>query len=166
MLKGATSCTRLKACDHYILRSLIGWKVWDRPYSLHTRRWRPKDPNKLSWMNSLHWMIWIMFHDLLEFVSCPPPSRWARHKFKHTMLAKELLHYLDESQGPSQLHGHYPWLVCEVALSEMSANTHVFHMSRNFPLSLLGLPSIHASYVKRHPIFIVWQSLNYDLIKS
>ena len=23
---------------------------------------------------------------------------------------------LDKSQGPSQLHGHNPWLVCEVAL--------------------------------------------------
>ena len=23
---------------------------------------------------------------------------------------------LDESQGPSQLHGHGPWLMCEVAL--------------------------------------------------
>jgi hypothetical protein len=26
---------------------------------------------------------------------------------------------MDESQGPSQLHGHGPWLVCEVALRHL-----------------------------------------------
>jgi hypothetical protein len=33
------------------------------------------------------------------------------------MSSKELVWPLDESQGPSQLHGHGHWLVCEVALS-------------------------------------------------
>ena len=36
------------------LKALIGRKDWDRPSSLHTRRWRPKDPKILSWMQSLH----------------------------------------------------------------------------------------------------------------
>ena len=30
---------------------------------------------------------------------------------------RQLVWPLDESEGPSQLHGHGPWLVCEVALS-------------------------------------------------
>ena len=27
-----------------------------------------------------------------------------------------MIRTLDENQGPSQLHGHGPWLMCEVAL--------------------------------------------------
>ena len=42
----AISLTRLKAYDHWILRSLIGQKGRDRPSSLHTGRWRFKDPHK------------------------------------------------------------------------------------------------------------------------
>ena len=38
-LERATSQTRLKACDHCILRSLIGQKKGECPSSLHTRRW-------------------------------------------------------------------------------------------------------------------------------
>ena len=36
-----TPYMRLKACDHCILRSLIGWKGQDCPSSLHTRKCGP-----------------------------------------------------------------------------------------------------------------------------
>ena len=53
-LPRATSYMRLKAHDHCILRYLnIGRKGWDRLCSLHTRRWSPKGPKKISWMKSL-----------------------------------------------------------------------------------------------------------------
>ena len=45
------SHTILKACDHCILRSLIGQKA--ETIQVHSRRWRPKDPKKTSWMNSV-----------------------------------------------------------------------------------------------------------------
>ena len=73
----ATSHIRLKALDHGNVRALIGWKGGDRPSSLHTRRWRPKGPKKVSWMISLHGVLhgglWIRVHDLPEFASGPPP---------------------------------------------------------------------------------------------
>ena len=49
-----TSHTRWRACDHCVLQSLSGRIGRDCPSSLHTRRWRPKGPNKLSWMKNLH----------------------------------------------------------------------------------------------------------------
>ena len=60
------------------LRALIGRNGGDRPSSLHTRRWRPKGPKKISWiMKSLHGVLhgglWIRFYGLLEFSSHPPP---------------------------------------------------------------------------------------------
>jgi hypothetical protein len=62
-----TSYTRLKAHDHCILRSLIGQKSRDHLTSLHTRRWKPKDPNKLSSMKSLHGFLHGNFIYLLIF---------------------------------------------------------------------------------------------------
>jgi hypothetical protein len=65
----------LKACDHCILRFVVSRKGGDHPSSLHTRRWRPKDPKKLSCMKRSTWTsTWqtiIMFYDLLEFASSP-----------------------------------------------------------------------------------------------
>ena len=49
----ATSHTGLEACEQRILRSLIGRNGWDCPSSLHTRRWRPKDPKKESTRNEI-----------------------------------------------------------------------------------------------------------------
>ena len=37
--------------------------------------------------------------------------------FGHIVVVKQLVWLVDERQGPSQLHGHCPWLVCDVALS-------------------------------------------------
>ena len=34
-------------------------------------------------------------------------------KLKHALSVKQLVQPLDESQGPSQLLGRGPWLVCE-----------------------------------------------------
>jgi hypothetical protein len=31
-----------------------------------------------------------------------------------------MIRHLDEDQGPSHVHGHDPWLVCEVALTQVS----------------------------------------------
>ena len=71
------SHTRLKAHVYCNLRALIGRKGGDPPSSLHTRRWRPKGPEKTSWMRSLHGVLhgglWIRFHGLLEFLWGPPP---------------------------------------------------------------------------------------------
>ena len=73
----ATSHTRLKAHDHFNLRALIGRKGGDRPSSLHSWRWRPKDPKKTSWMKSLHEVLhaglWIRFHGMPELTSGLPP---------------------------------------------------------------------------------------------
>jgi hypothetical protein len=73
----ATSHTRLKTLDHGNVKALIGWKGGDGPSSLHTRRWRPKGPQKSSWMKSLHGVLngglWIRVNGLPEFVSGPPP---------------------------------------------------------------------------------------------
>ena len=66
-----TSHMRVKFHDHCILRSLIGQKGRDRPSSLHTRRKKPRDPKKLSWMRSLrrflHDKLYILFHNMQEF---------------------------------------------------------------------------------------------------
>ena len=88
---------RRPVSDHCILRSLIGWKGQDHPSSLHTTRWRPKGPKKLS-----HWCknyLGSYMADHVEGKGLRQPV-WP----------------LDEGQGPSHLHGHNPWLVCEVAL--------------------------------------------------
>ena len=89
---------------------LVGRKGWDRPSSLHIRRWRSKSPKKLSWMKSLHGFLhgrlWIMWHGLLKFAS-DPPSRG-----RPSANCNGSCH----SQGLSQLHGHGPWLVCEMSL--------------------------------------------------
>ena len=39
---------------HSKISTVAGWKGQDCSSSLYTRRWRPKDPKKLSWMESLH----------------------------------------------------------------------------------------------------------------
>ena len=76
----ATSHTRLKARDHCNLRALIGQKGRDCLSSLHTRRWRPKGPKKISWMKSLHGVqhgkIWTRFHSFLESNSRRPWFFW------------------------------------------------------------------------------------------
>jgi hypothetical protein len=68
----------MKVCDHCILRSLLGQEGQDSPSSLHTRRWRPKGPMRLSWIKSiLHGFLqgkrWIMSNGMPKFVSGPPP---------------------------------------------------------------------------------------------
>ena len=52
-----------------------------------------------------------------------------------------LVHPLDEIQGPSQLHGYGPWLVCEVALTSV----HKFATTYGGESELLymNLPLIH-----------------------
>ena len=62
-----TSHTRWRACDHCVLQSLSGRIGRDCPSSLHTRRWRPKGPNKLSWMKYMVdykycFMVWQKLH--------------------------------------------------------------------------------------------------------
>ena len=42
--------TWLKVRDQCILRYLTGWKGWDCPSSLHTRRWRPRTQRKIPRM--------------------------------------------------------------------------------------------------------------------
>ena len=73
----ATSHIWLKAHEHYFLISLLVQKGRDRPSSLHTRRWRPKSPNKLSrmktWHGFLHCILWSMSHSMLKYASGPPP---------------------------------------------------------------------------------------------
>ena len=55
----ATLHLRLRARDHCILRSLIGWKGRDCLSSLHTRRWRPKGSKNISWMKSLCGFLYV-----------------------------------------------------------------------------------------------------------
>ena len=31
-----------------------------------------------------------------------------------------MIRHLDENQGPPHVHGHDPWLVCEVAITQVS----------------------------------------------
>ena len=54
LLLRATSHMRLKAPDHCILRSFIGWKGRDRPSSLHSRRRRPTTQRNCHGWKSLH----------------------------------------------------------------------------------------------------------------
>ena len=100
----ATSHTRLKAYEHYILISIIGRKGRDCPSSLHTRRWRSKGPKKLSWMKSLHGILEIMSRGMLKLAPGPPPRD--RHDTNYG--------------GPSRplaIHYHGPWLMYAVGLS-------------------------------------------------
>ena len=72
----ATLHTRLKACDHCILESLIGWASQDCPSALHNRRSMPKDPQKISWMKNLcgllHGKSFRMFHGCHRLCQAPP----------------------------------------------------------------------------------------------
>lgn len=48
---------------------------------------------------------------------------------------RQLVRHLDESQGPSQLHGHGPWLVCEVVLGatmKIDLCTKLYHVYCSF----------------------------------
>lgn len=97
--------------DHCFLRPFIGQKGWGRPSST-TRRWRLKGPRKSSWTDNLHGFR----HDVLWFFMIfqiwirPTSKRYLWHKVWQTML---VAWFLDEYQGPSQVHGNIPWLVCE-----------------------------------------------------
>jgi hypothetical protein len=116
----ATPHTRLKACDHCILRSPIGWEGQECPSSLHTRWWRPMNPKKLSWMKNLHEFPQTNYKQRICFsILCvrPTSKRYAWRKFWHTMLVKHFIRPWDESWSPSQLLVHNPWLVFEVVLS-------------------------------------------------
>ena len=73
-------------------------------------------------------------HALLNNVmtSGAPPKRWTLRIFQHTM---SMIKPLDESQGPSKLHGHDPDLMCVVALSSVLVistlrNLWVYNMTR------------------------------------
>ena len=63
--------------NHCILRSLIGQKGWDRPSSLHTRRWSYKGPRNCNEWKSLqgflHGKLWILVHGLPECLLGSPP---------------------------------------------------------------------------------------------
>ena len=54
-----------------------------------------------------------MFHGLLGFAS----GQSLRGRLDHVKVTGlvQMMWPLGESQGPSQLHGHGHWLVCEVA---------------------------------------------------
>ena len=59
------------------------------------------------------------FHDPPNFVSGPPLGGTLDANYANRVNVKDLGHLipsLEEIQGPSQLHGHDPWLVYEVAL--------------------------------------------------
>ena len=71
-----------------------------------SRRWRSKGLRELSWMKSLYDKLWIMFHGLSEFALGPPLGGGLDANSGIPC----------QNQGSSQLHGHGPWLVCEVVL--------------------------------------------------
>ena len=52
-----------------------------------------------------------------------------------------LVHPLDEIQGPSQLHGYGPWLVCEVALTSVRKFATTY--GGESELLYMNLPLIH-----------------------
>lgn len=64
-----------------------------------------------------------MFHGYARILRKVHLQRYARRrKFRHTMHVRvkacgQLVGPLNESQVPSQLGGHGPWFVCDVALS-------------------------------------------------
>ena len=89
-----------------------------------------------------------MFHALLEFASCPPsrgrPRTIPENRVRDTSL--------DENQGPSQLHGHGPWLVCEVFPWQGHGVGHVLTKPRfrpNWQSSMLQ-PMLHFPQTTRH----------------
>jgi hypothetical protein len=58
-----------------------------------------------------------MFHGPPKFALAPSSRARPNANFDIAcMLVKHLVWLLDESQGPSQLHIHCPWLMCEVIL--------------------------------------------------
>ena len=75
------------------------------PRSLHTRRWRPKGPKKLSWMKTLHGKLWVMFCGHV------PKDRHDANSANHVLLNNRMA-FRQESQS----HGHNPCFVGEVAL--------------------------------------------------
>ena len=59
---------------------------------------------------------------------CEESTLWATNHVGVEDLG-HLVWTLDEGRGPSQLHGHGPWLVCEVALSWLQAGmVHQTHL--------------------------------------
>jgi hypothetical protein len=116
-----TSHMRFKAHDHFILRSLIGQKGWDRPSSRHIRRWRLKGLKKLpSWMKCLHKFLhgrlYVMFHAIcIESVFRGSldinSGRPCQNQGPYTAGAA-----FGWESGALTITWSRPWLVCEVAL--------------------------------------------------
>ena len=101
----ATSHARLKAHDHNCnLIALIGWKGGD--YSLHRRRWRSKGPKNTYWMKSLHGVLhgglWIRFHGSPGICIRPTSKRWAKRKFRETIIFLSILFQQDKFQDRLQ----------------------------------------------------------------
>ena len=159
----ATQHTRLKACDHCILRSHIGQKVEiiqvhltlegeclraQTIFIMHERSawiptWQTMDnvswyicwnlikPTSKRWPYTifgmkgphefLHGKLWIMYHNIYVGIWLSPPPRGGPTQIlaNHVRVKglKQLVWPSDESEEPSQPHGHGPWLMCEVALS-------------------------------------------------
>ena len=72
-----TSHMRLKARDHDILRSLVGWKVAALQIHFTLEGEGQRAWEKSSWMKSLHGLqhdiLEIIFLGMLEFALGPPP---------------------------------------------------------------------------------------------
>lgn len=64
----------------------------------------------------MHDESWMMFDGVVKSTSKRPNanSRIPRHTFEDL---SQLIQPLVQSQGPSQLHGYGPWLVCEGSLN-------------------------------------------------
>ena len=106
---------RLTACDHCILRSLIGPKDRDYSSSLHTRKRRSKGSNKSSWMKIHTWVpTWQTINNVSWSTgTCIKPhllTSW--RKFQHTMSVKHMVRPLDDRKYMVKTLGS-----CEVALS-------------------------------------------------
>jgi hypothetical protein len=71
----ATSHTKLRACDHYTLSTLIGGKGGAGPSLLHTLLEGPMEYVNARWMYNLHGFLhgiqWIMFHGHLDYFQKP-----------------------------------------------------------------------------------------------
>ena len=89
--------------------------TWSRPLA---RVWRgPKQQSKVPHGHDFGLPIPTMRNPKPKTSHGPWSQKWGSlHKFRHSMFG-QLVRPLDESQVPSQLHGHGPWLVCDVALN-------------------------------------------------
>ena len=145
-----TSYHALKALNHCMIRSLIGWKGRDRLSSFHIGRWRPTGPKKLSWMKSLHkflhGILYIMFHDMLEFASCTFPRGRPNANFSKPCQWMSC----GWEMRALTITWSWPLSMCEVTLVVMGPHLQSILLINNYIMTILAFYNNDIWWIQRH----------------